>query len=137
MTNKCNIALAAKEEEIPRAMEFIEEIMARASFSPGKVLEVQLAVEEALMNIMHHSYSECNGEINLTSETHGDCLVVILEDEGARFDPTKADGPKLSDNVEEMPIGGLGIHLIKSFVKAVRYEFKDGKNTLILIIRRD
>jgi anti-sigma regulatory factor (Ser/Thr protein kinase) len=137
MADRQEIVLAARETEISRALEFVEEIMVRAGFSPPKVLEVQLAVEEACMNIALHAYPDGEGSFKITSDPTENGLVVTIEDQGMRFDPTKAEEPSLEEDVDERPIGGLGIHLIKSFVEDVRYEFKDGKNMLILVIKME
>ncbi len=137
MADRQEIVLAARETEISNALEFVEAIMARAGFCMPKILEVQLAVEEACMNIALHAYPEGEGSFKITSDQTESGLVVTIEDHGMRFDPTKAGDPSLSENVDERPIGGLGIHLIKSFVEDVKYEFKDGKNVLILVIKRE
>jgi anti-sigma regulatory factor (Ser/Thr protein kinase) len=41
--------------------------------------------------------------------------------------------PTFVDNVDERPLGGLGIHLLKSLVDESRYEYQEGKNRLTLI----
>ena len=137
MAKRREIVLAARESEVSRALEFVEEIMAESGFSPPKVLEVQLAVEEACMNIALHAYPEGEGSFRITSDPTDRGLIVTIEDQGTRFDPTKAEGPSLVGDADERQIGGLGIHLIKSFVEDVKYEFKDGKNMLILVIKRE
>jgi len=137
MSSRQEIVLMAREDNIPKAIKFIEDIMTSADFASTKIMKVRLAVEEVCNNIVHHAYPEQKGSFRLISSSIGGSLVVVIEDEGIHFDPTKTDGPLLVDNVEERSIGGLGIYLIKSFVEEMRYEFVDGKNTLTLIIKKD
>ena len=59
-------------------------------------------------------------------------LVLTMVDNGQKFDPTQDTDPDLSSTVEERPIGGLGLHLIKTFADRVNYEYSDGRNRLTL-----
>jgi anti-sigma regulatory factor (Ser/Thr protein kinase) len=96
-------------------------------------MEVMLAVEEACTNIALYAYDGRGGTIHITVRRDKDRMVLIIEDWGVPFDPT-AHRTILSDaDAEDRPIGGLGIHLIKSYVDGISYQFVDGKNTLKLI----
>jgi len=86
-THSSILALPARDEEIPNAMEFIEKIMEAAGFSSRKVMEVQLAVAEALMNIVSTTPTMAgDGMIDIISGAHEDGLMVTLKDEGSKFD---------------------------------------------------
>ncbi|HWQ20296.1 MAG TPA: ATP-binding protein [Methanotrichaceae archaeon] len=137
MTQKREITLAATVDEFPRAAEFVEEILTEAGFSMKKILEIQLAVEEACTNVINYGYEGGKGIIHITTETLNDHLVMTIEDEGIQFDPTKVDEPSMTDDVDEKAVGGMGVHLIRSFVEDLKYEFVDGKNTLTLIVKRE
>jgi anti-sigma regulatory factor (Ser/Thr protein kinase) len=137
MIKEREITLATNTEELPKAIRFTEEILTEAGFGKKKILEIQLAIEEAYMNIITHGYKEKKGSIHISSFAQDDHIVMILEDVGVRFDPTQIDEPALNEDLEERSVGGLGIHLIKSFVEELRYEFVDGKNALTLIIKKE
>jgi anti-sigma regulatory factor (Ser/Thr protein kinase) len=137
MIKEREITLATNTEELLKAIKFTEEILTEAGFGKKKILEIQLAIEEAYMNIITHGYKEKKGSIHISSFAQDDHMVMILEDVGVRFDPTQIDEPALNEDLEERSVGGLGIHLIKSFVEELRYEFVDGKNALTLIIKKE
>jgi anti-sigma regulatory factor (Ser/Thr protein kinase) len=137
MVKKREMTLATNTEELPKAIRFTEEILIEAGFGMKKILEIQLAIEEACMNIITHAYKGKKGSIHISSFAEDDHMVMILEDTGVRFDPTQINEPPLNEDLEERSVGGLGIHLIKSFVEELRYEFVDGKNALTLIIKRE
>ena len=126
------IMVTAREEELPKVTAFIDEVMSSAGFSKKKMSDIELAVEEAVINIIQHGYRGIEGTILIKSDFYGDCLTLTIEDQAPRFDPTQLDMPDLSADLEERPIGGLGIHLIKSLADEIKYEFRDGKNVLIL-----
>jgi serine/threonine-protein kinase RsbW len=126
------ITVVAKTEEIPVISEFIEKLMKTYGFDTKKIMEVQLAAEEACTNIALYAYPGRAGNIHIEAKV-GDSLQLNIEDDGMPFDPTKRDLPPIQADAEVRPIGGLGIHLIKSYVDDVSYEFKEGKNILRLI----
>lgn len=126
------ITVVAKTEEIPVISEFIEELMKTYGFDMKKIMEVQLAAEEACTNIALYAYPGREGNIHIEAKV-GDSLHLNIEDDGTPFDPTKCDSPSTEADAEERPIGGLGIYLIKTYVDDVSYEFKEGKNVLRLV----
>jgi len=136
MSDWNEISIEAKKEKIPLAVEFIEDVMTSSRFDRRRILEVQLAVEEAFTNTALHGYRGNKGTIRICSRDIDDGMEVVIEDDGLPFDPTRLKAPVLIDDVEMRPIGGLGVHLMRTFLDGMRYEFKDGKNNLILMIKR-
>ena len=55
-----------------------------------------------------------------------------MADDGPGFDPLSAPEPDTSLGIEERPIGGLGIALVRRLMDHVEYERRDGKNRLRL-----
>lgn len=99
--------------------------------------QVELAAEELLVNVFSYAYPDMPGEAQV------DCREVQLDnvpyfcfsvrDWGARFDPfLEAPEPDISLGVEERPVGGLGIHLIKSIVAHYAYSYYDKSNCIEL-----
>jgi PAS domain S-box-containing protein len=126
------IMVASREEEVLKVTAFINEVMSSSGFNKRKIAEMELAVEEAVINIIQYGYRAVEGMILIKSDFDGDCLTLTIEDQAPRFDPTQLDTPNLAADLEERPIGGLGIHIIKSLADEIRYEFRDDKNVLIL-----
>ena len=54
----------------------------------------------------------------------------IVDDSGRPFDPTLAEQPDLELGVDERPVGGLGIHLVRSIMDKVSYAREGGHNIL-------
>lgn len=87
---------------------------------------VLLAAEELLVNVFTHAYQGAHGraEVDCRPVLHdgNEYLCFTVKDWGPAFDPfSSAPTPKLDLGIEERPIGGLGIHLIKSLARHVRY----------------
>jgi len=100
---------------------------------PGEAVQaLELAVDEAVTNIILHGYPSSNGRIWISCGVEGRMVRVRIEDEGVPFDPTVAPEPDLEGDADERPIGGLGIHLIRRMTDELRYERRDGRNILVL-----
>lgn len=133
MKTKHELTVAAAKEQIPIISEFIANLMTASGFDPQKMFEVQLAAEEACTNIALYAYPERKGCIHIDAEVEEDRLELAIADEGIPFDPTARDTSISVANVEQRPIGGLGIALMKASVDGLSYELRDGKNILRLI----
>ncbi len=90
---------------------------------------VQVCVDEAYSNICR--YSKATRAVVDVVRKGGD-LVVEFGDNGVAFDPTRMAEPDCTLPVAERPVGGLGIHLIRSMVKYMEYSRVEGTNILIL-----
>ena len=86
-----------------------------------------LACEEAFANIV--SYSGANHVFYDVSESDGH-LIVVLEDDGAPFDPLMAQ--PIEKDFEELDSGGMGIALVKSIASELSYQRSGGHNVLTM-----
>ena len=59
-------------------------------------------------------------------------LTAHVEDDGRAFNPLEAPAPDIDAGIDERPIGGLGIHLVRSVMSSVEYRREDGRNILIM-----
>lgn len=96
-----------------------------------------LSVDEALANIVEHSYEDA-GEteappIDLTMERFADLVRFALEDRGPLFDPTVLPKPNLEEHAKNSNEGGLGVFLYMTLMDRAHHEARDGGgNRLIL-----
>lgn len=99
-----------------------------------RLKKIELASEEVFVNIIHHGYKGQIGKI----EVHVQCLPTSIEitfaDNGPPFNPLETKKVDHSIPIEEMEVGGLGIHLIKQLIDEVRYQRTRNQNVLTLTI---
>ncbi len=128
-----SIILANDIAEIIRLATFIEEVGEAFALTPDVVLNLNLVIEEAVVNIINYAYpKEQHESIYLSAHLHEGSIVFVLTDTGKEFDPTLAPDADITLSAEEREIGGLGIFLIRQIMNEVRYERIDGKNILTL-----
>lgn len=120
-------------DELGRLSEFIEELGEALSLSTETTMHINLALEEAISNIIMYAYpQEEEHEIYLKVNAAKQQLIFLLTDNGLSFDPTDVPDVDLSLSAEERQIGGLGIFLIRSIMNEVSYQRLDGENRLIM-----
>lgn len=135
MTARFELRIEGVLENLSLIGDFISNSMIASGLDARKIFEVQLAVDEACTNIIKYGYTDEAGTIDIICCMRNGELVVVIKDEGKPFDPTSVQPPDLNASLEERQMGGLGVHLIKTMMDEVRYEFIDGKNVLTMVVR--
>ncbi len=121
-------------KEMGLLTNFIKDIAKEKKIEESVASNINLAVEEAVSNIINYAYDkDYVGRIDIEAFKHDDSLEFVLKDSGKPFDPTARAEVDTTLKAEERKIGGLGIHLYKSIMDSVSYTRKDNMNILSLI----
>jgi anti-sigma regulatory factor (Ser/Thr protein kinase) len=97
------------------------------------LLEINLGLDELFTNIISYGFGdESEHQIKFSLAKDRETLVVQVEDDGIPFNPLDAAGPAVSQDLDSINIGGLGIHLVKKVMDDIDYQRVEGKNKLIL-----
>jgi serine/threonine-protein kinase RsbW len=98
---------------------------------------VVLAVDELATNSTLHGYRGRSGDIELKMSRTGADLEIVLRDRATAFDPTQVPPPDMSLPLEDRPVGGLGLHLVRHMVDELRYRARpEGGNEIVLVKKR-
>jgi anti-sigma regulatory factor (Ser/Thr protein kinase) len=119
--------------EIGRIATEVEAFCEERGLGDEVAQAVNLSLDELLTNTISYGYDDAADhviEVELAAD--GDRLTVVLRDDARAFDPTEAEAPDLDADLDDRPIGGLGIHLVRSFMDEVRYSRSNGYNLLTL-----
>ena len=105
---------------------------------PDLGFAVRLILEELVLNAVIHGSDDGSTTVCLFLESGPDFVRIELTDNGREFNPLEdTPAPDLDSDVEDRPVGGLGVHLVKSMADAIEYERVDGFNKTIVVKRRD
>ena len=131
----CNVSkliISNKIEELSKLGEFVEKLCENFNLSPELVMNINLALEEAVSNVILYAYKDRHEteQIEIVAQHSDNKLIFTLADNGTPFDPTLNTDPDLTLSIEERPVGGLGIFLIKKIMDKVEYRRENGKNIL-------
>ena len=128
-----SITLPNDVREIPRLTDFVDEVCEAMNFDMNTTMKLNLAVEEAVVNVMDYAYPEgTTGDVTVDVEADDEWLTFVISDCGIPFDPTRKKEVDITLSLEERRIGGLGIHLVRQIMDSISYERKDGINLLTL-----
>ena len=119
-------------QQIPQLASFVEAVAEIAHLDVALTMSLNLALEEAVSNVIMYAYPPgSDGLVDVEAVVRNDELEFIVSDNGVAFDPTAAPEADVSLDVDERPIGGLGIFLVKNIMDRVSYtRSDDGKNIL-------
>lgn len=130
------ITVPARLESVASCAEFVADCAAEAGFSPARVREIELIMEEVLVNICRHAYSDAPGEVELNcSRSDAQHLLLEVTDRGRPFNILDVATPDLNSDVEHRPVGGLGIPLIRAMADTVTYRREGDRNVLRFTLR--
>ena len=133
MNARLELTLANRRPEVARLQDELE-TFARQHRLPARVLhDVQLALEEHLTNVLSHGYDDTLAhQIRVSLQLEAAKLRVEVEDDGHPFNPLEHPAPDLSKPIDERPVGGWGIHMMRKSLDGMEYRRQDGKNLLVL-----
>ena len=130
---KISFALKNNLSELDVLCDHISQFSRSCGASKRQTFEINLALDELFTNIISHGFAdEEEHHVHVTCVNEGGVLTITIEDDGIPFNPTGAPHPNLACAFKDREIGGLGIHLIRSYMDRIDYTRKDGKNVLVL-----
>lgn len=133
MTQSKSLILKNNEKELIRLVEFVEAFADECNLDPQTTMNINLALEEAIVNVMKYAFFDnLDHDIILRMHHHENTILMEVEDDGDPFNPLEQDEPDRNLSIEERPVGGLGIFLIKTLMTEVKYKRCEGKNILQL-----
>jgi anti-sigma regulatory factor (Ser/Thr protein kinase) len=119
--------------QLMRLNEYLRQATETLDLSPSVCMNLKLAVEEAVVNVILYAYpGEINKDIFISLEHNEEKVTVVITDYGVAFDPTTAPLPDIALPLEKRPIGGMGTFLIKQLMTKVSYHRTENKNVLTL-----
>ena len=120
--------------DMERVMDEIEALLEARGASAKRKFAVRLALDELLSNIVKYAYADdAVHRVAVRIET-GIPFALEIADDGRPFNPVDdAPAPVLEGPVEDRPIGGLGLHMLRSLGMQMAYRRANGRNVLRVV----
>ena len=132
-----SLKVSTKMENLGRLIESVSGCAKAQGFDQERISKIELATEEALVNIVRYAYPEGPGDVEMICQVDRGRFIIEIIDSGIPFDVTAMPDPDVTAGIEERELGGLGIFLIRRMMDEVRYRREDNRNILTLIIQKD
>jgi anti-sigma regulatory factor (Ser/Thr protein kinase) len=123
--------------EVARLVRFADAFAAGHRLPADEAARLQVILEELLTNVVKYGYrgTSAQGSITVALAFDGNNLAIEFEDDGIAFDPLSHQAPDLHLSAEERPVGGLGLHLLRSLTDKGHYRRDLDRNHLSLVRR--
>src|SRR5882724_11766827 len=132
---RASITLRGEHAELTRLQAFADEFAQECSLPDDERLRLLVILEELFTNTVTHGHGphSAGGSITVAPGWRTGRLRISFVDDGLPFDPLAFGTPDLDAAGEERPIGGLGIHIVRSLVDHARYRRQGSRNHLHLV----
>jgi serine/threonine-protein kinase RsbW len=127
----------AKLENLGRLIAALSDCAKVQGFGQEKISKIELAAEEALVNIFRYAYPKAPGDVEMVCRSKGDRFAIEIIDSGIPFDATAMQVWEVTEGNHERQPGGLGIFLMKKMMDEVCYRREKDRNILTLTIQKD
>jgi anti-sigma regulatory factor (Ser/Thr protein kinase) len=117
--------------QLPALTQFLQAFWSAAALPPAQAMPFELALEEVFMNVvMHGSPPGAVPMVEVALVLADGAVTLTLEDNGPEFDPLTLPPPDIDASVDDRPIGGLGVFLVRQIMDAVSYHRVGVRNQL-------
>ena len=130
-----DIPLTNDLREIARVVARMDRFCSERDVPDEIAYAVNLAIDELLTNTISHGYDDDESHrVMVLARLEEQAIVVIIVDDAAAFDPTKAQEPEMAPTLEDDDIGGLGLGLllVNRMMDGVAYRRRAGCNVVTL-----
>jgi anti-sigma regulatory factor (Ser/Thr protein kinase) len=128
-----NLKLRNDLAQVAVASDWLNGLALDLGLSRLRAFEIGVCLEEAFSNVVQFAFPD-GGEhdISLSLCVQPGSLKLVVEDGGVSFDPLSLDPPDSHLTIDTFPVGGLGVHLMRSFARGLDYKRVARRNRLTL-----
>jgi len=132
------LSLTNKRTELRRLAAWVDEFATTIDLGEPARGELQVALEEVVSNVIKHGFRDgATHTFTVSLSADADFVTAVVTDDAPAFDPLARAEVDIAQPLEERPIGGLGIHLVRHLMDEVAYERREARNVLTLRRRRE
>ncbi len=123
----CNI------NELENIALFIESSLLSFGLDKKHIKQTQLITEELFTNVVKYGGVKEKALYTIEIGKMDNSLMIVYKDQGTAFNPLEKKDPDINASLEDKPIGGLGIYLVKQLSDQVLYKRNGNINEITVI----
>ncbi|HUG54052.1 MAG TPA: ATP-binding protein [Vicinamibacteria bacterium] len=134
-----SLVVPASAEGVRQASDGLERFTQAHGLDATVTWPFHVALDEVLSNTVRwgHGGDTDQHEIEIQASLQQGALVLSVVDDAPPFNPLETPEPDVTRPLEERPVGGLGILVVRKLMDAITYERREGRNWLVLTRRVD
>ena len=132
------LSVPGTSQGVREALDALAALTTAHGLSKAVSWPMEVSLDEVMANVVEHAFQgrpdagTVDLELRLDLGVEPPVCEMMVVDDGPEFDPLSAADPDRSLGIEERPIGGLGLALVRRLMDEVQYERRDGRNRLRL-----
>jgi anti-sigma regulatory factor (Ser/Thr protein kinase) len=133
-TSEDQLTLTSRMSELSRLPDWLVDLAARHGIPENIQFAADLCLEEIVSNVIRHGYSGQPGHslvVRFLIQPES-FFVFVIEDQAPHFNPLDLPEPVMPESLQDIRVGGQGIHLVRKFADALEYEPLQGGNRLTM-----
>ncbi len=133
MDERISLVLKNNLAELERLGGEVSAWCNRRALSEEVEYQVNLVLDEVVSNVIRHGYRDRQQhEILVDLLLRNGELTIRVEDDGIQFSPLQVPPPDITKPINERPVGGLGIYMVRQIMDSLDYRRENGKNSLVM-----
>lgn len=121
-------------KEVSVVIAEFESFCLKRNVENSAVQKMNVVLDEIINNIINYGYpQEEERLISVKITIENSSMTLIITDDGVAFNPFSIDKPDLSLSLEDRPIGGVGLHIVKNLMDSYAYERVSDRNIVEIV----
>jgi serine/threonine-protein kinase RsbW len=123
---------------LAQVRDLVSKGVTKGEFPAHYLNRLQIAVDEAVTNIIEHGYAgrpPGSGNIDITVEVDEKQFKIVIIDHGLSFDPNQMSDIDIQSHVAAGKAGGLGVFLMRKIMDQVEYQYQVGKKNQLVLVK--
>ena len=127
---------AADFKNLEPIRQLIEKEAGALDASEDDIYDLMLAVTELVTNTIEHGYNGKDGWVQIEIGYNETGLIIVLSDCAPKYDPTTTPIPNINLPLEERPMRGLGVYIVRETMDRFTYKQDDEGNNQVTIVKQ-
>ncbi len=133
VSHKYSFELKSDLSELKALCQHLNKLGQVTGLSEACITDINICLDELFTNIVSYGFEDdLEHIIRFTINLDNNVLTLNIEDDGIPFNPLEKKDPEIPDDLIDVRIGGLGIHIVRKLMDDISYKRKRGKNKLTM-----
>ena len=133
VAHKYSFELKSNLSELETLCQNLNKFAKVTGLSEACITDINICLDELFTNIISYGFvDDLEHIIRFTINVTNNVLTLNIEDDGIPFNPLEKKDPEIPDDLIDVGIGGLGIHIVRKLMDDLSYKRKQGKNKLTI-----
>lgn len=133
------VTIPGRHDRVIDACKFVVAGAKQVGFGEDELFRIELACDEACTNVIEHAYGgENQGTIRVLWDFSEGAFTITIYDHGRYFDADSVPEPNIPNSAEDfdqLKIGGLGIHFMRSLMDDVQFHSDTGAGNMLVMVK--